>query len=109
MTIKPIDVKATVLVNNEASRLREGAKAQEAGQSQYAAQNQAADLQKVETVRDTQATEHKNIRKEDEEHEKGKSPPEPKPRQPKKEGETEEEPAPPVKDGVRGRLIDVKV
>ncbi len=108
MTIKPIDVKATVLVNHEASRLREGAKAQEAGQSQFAAQNQAADLQKQETVRDTQASEHKNIRKEDEESEKEKGPPEQKPRQPKKEGEGEEEPTPLLKDGVRGRLIDVK-
>lgn len=111
MTIKPIDLKATVLVNNEASRLREGAKAHEAGQSQFVAQNQAADLQKIETVRDTQATEYKNIRKEDEENEKNKTPPQPKtkPRQSKKDDKTKQEPDNNLlKDGIRGSLIDIK-
>lgn len=72
MSIKPIDLKSSILVNNEASRIRENARANELGPNQYITQHQLEDTQKFETVRNTQATEHRSIRKEDQESEQKK-------------------------------------
>lgn len=110
MTIKPIDIKTSMLVNQDASRLREDAKTQEAGQAHLVAQQQVKGQEKFEAVQNSQATESKVIRKEDEGAEKEKSAPDRPPKKAKKEGEeeTDLEKAAPLSDGVRGSMLDVK-
>ena len=109
MSIKPIDMKTTILVNEDASRIREQQKAQEDGQSGHVAQNQTKDQQKFETVQQTQAGEGKVLRKEDEDAERkggqqGSSPSRKKPHESESEPEPEEKPS----DGVRGTRFDIK-
>lgn len=110
MSVRPIDIKTSIMTNDDASRLRENQKAQEAGLAENVAQNKSANAQKSETVQKTESTEGKVIRKEDEESEKkqkdqkaaGKS-------GEKKKEEDEEAPKhPPIPDGTRGLKIDLK-
>ncbi|HEY9069802.1 MAG TPA: hypothetical protein VIV61_06060 [Candidatus Ozemobacteraceae bacterium] len=110
MPITPIDIKTNLMANNDASRIREGQKAQEGGQAAQISQQQHKDQQKIETVQNPQAAEHRAIRKEDEDAERGKEQPDnpPKPKEAKPDAEDEKKPEP-IPDGVRGMKIDIKI
>ena len=110
MSVRPIDIKTTLLVTEDASRLRESQKAQEAGQADHVAQNRNADAKKTETIQKTDAAEGAVVRKEDEEAEKKKRQP---PRsaaaqKAKEEVEEKEKKIQAMKDGSRGLKIDLK-
>ncbi|HNV72577.1 MAG TPA: hypothetical protein PKO06_22905 [Candidatus Ozemobacteraceae bacterium] len=110
MTITPIDIKTSLVVNTDASRLRENQKAQESGPGQQlVGLQQQKDQQKTETLQQPQATEDHLIRKEDQDSEKRgnqqEAAPGAKPSQPAEE----KKPAEPVPDPAgRGWNIDVK-
>lgn len=74
MALRPIDVKTPVVSNQESTRLRENQKTHDAGQGQFAAQQVQKGQEKFETVKGTDHTEGKVVRKEDEEGEKKQSP-----------------------------------
>ncbi|HNW33580.1 MAG TPA: hypothetical protein PKM25_01510 [Candidatus Ozemobacteraceae bacterium] len=110
MTLKPIDMKTNLMVNNDASRIREDQKAQESGQAGQIAQQQNKDQQKTETIQNTQAADHRAITKEDEDAKRRKNQPDNEPRKKEaKPDEEEEKKSEPVPDGVRGLKIDIKI
>lgn len=110
MPITPIDIKTNLMANNDVSRIREGQKAQESGLATQVVQHQEKDQEKLETIQNTQAADHRAIRKEDEGAEREKSQPDTEPRQkdekPTEEEETQSEQIP---DGIRGMKIDIKI
>jgi len=112
MSITPIDVKTNIAGNNDASRIRENQKNQELGSTQLVAQNTEKEQVKFETVHNSEATEGKVIRQEDQEAEREKPQPDikKKARKPKPEEEEEKDSPPTLPDpqGVRGLKIDVK-
>ena len=107
MSIKPIDFKTTVLGTDDASRIQEHQKKQDGGQGALVAQNRDKDEIKNETVQNTQATDGKVLRKEDEESERRRGPPD-KERKDSASDQPEDEEKKPVSDGLRGIRIDVK-
>lgn len=110
MSVRPVDIKTSLLTNDDASRMRENQKAQEAGLAENVAQNKNANAQKAESVQKTETTEGKVIRKEDEENEKKKKDQKAsgKPGENKKEEEKEAPKHPQIPDGTRGLKIDLK-
>lgn len=113
MPITPADAKVNLSVNTEASRLRENQRNQELGQGQLIAQNQEKEKEKLETIHNTEATEGKVIRQEDEDSERAKEQPDQSPKNPqakKTEDQPVEEKSPPIPDpkGIRGMKIDFK-
>lgn len=113
MPITPADAKVNLSVNTEASRLRENQKNQELGQGQLIAQNKEKDQEKLETIHNTEASEGKVMRQEDEDAEREKEQPDQslKNSQAKKAEEPPaEEKSPPLPDpkGIRGMKIDFK-
>lgn len=115
MSVRPIDIKTTLLVSEDASRLREAQKAQEAGLAEQVAQNKHAHDQKTDTVQKPDGVEGAIIRKEDEEAESGKNRQTGKSAQPDKDKdkdkdkeEEEKKEHPVIPDGTRGQKIDLK-
>jgi len=110
MPITPLDMKTNLMANNDASRIREGQKAQESGQAVQVAQQQHKDQQKTETVQNTQAADHRAITKEDEDAKREKNQPDTESRNKEaKSAEEEEKKSEPLPDGVRGMKIDIKI
>lgn len=116
MSVRPIDIKTSLMGNDEASRLRENQKALESGLAEQLAQNKDAHAEKTGSVQKTEATEGKIIRKEDEESEKkNKDRPQQKTKdkdekaEKEDEGEEKERIRPQIPDGKRGLKIDIKV
>lgn len=110
MPITPIDMKTNLMANNDVSRIREGQKAQESGQAGLVTQLQQKDQQKMETVQNSQAADHRAIRKEDEDAEREKSQPDTEP--PTKDAipdDEEEKKLEQLPDGVRGMKIDITI
>lgn len=109
MPITPIDIKTNLMANNDASRIREGQKAQESGQAVQVAQHQNKDQQKTETIQNTQAADHRAISKEDEDAKREKNQPDTEPRNKDAKPDGEEEKTEQLPDGVRGMKIDIKI
>ncbi len=110
MAITPLDIKTPIVVNNDASRLRENQKAQENGPAQQlVGLQQQKDQEKIETMQQSQATEDHLIRKEDEDSEKQGSQQQAAPGAKPPAAAEEKKPAEPVPDPTgRGWNIDVK-
>lgn len=107
MSIRPVDMKTSLLTADEASKMRENQKAQEAGLGEQVAQNRHNQETRTDRVQNTQASEGKVIRKEDEENERGQQGRGRNSKgRPYKE-EKKEEQKPPIKDGIHGSL-DIK-
>ncbi len=108
MPITPIDAKTNLVGNNESSRIRENQKTQEQGQSQLVTQNTQKEQAKFETVNNSEASENKHIRPEDQGGGDEKTPPD-QHKKAKEEPEEEKEETPPIPDPTgRGKKIDLK-
>jgi hypothetical protein len=124
MSIRPIDMKTTLMANNNASKIRETQKVREEGLAENVKQHKDESEHQSQSVQKTDPTEDKVIRKEDEEEEKkGKN------RQGKENTEDEDveeenteqetheaakqeqakKTHPKIPDGLRGIQIDIKI
>lgn len=111
MSVRPIDIKTSLMGNDEASRLRENQKAQEAGLAENLAQNKNAHAKKTESVQKTETTEGRVVREDEEESEKQQRNNSPQTAKQAKEDKEEEEEKkhPNIPDGTRGLKIDIKI
>ena len=104
MSIRPVDIKTSLLTADDVGKMRDNQKTQEAGLQEQVAQNQNLQNNKTDTVQGAQGSEGKTIRKEDEENARGQSGGQNKRKQNK---EKEDEKKKPIKDGIHG-LLDLK-
>lgn len=114
MSVRPIDIKTNIMGNDEASRLREQQKAQEAGLAENLAQNKRVNEAKTENVHNTEKTENKVLRKEDEDSEKKRdqhsaAAPHSEEKNAQKAQREHGHTHPKLSDGMRGLKIDCKV
>ncbi len=103
MSIRPIDMKTSLLTADDASKMRENQKNQEAGLAEQVAQNRHNQEARTDTVQNTQAAEGQVIRKEDEENPRGRQGNQNKRKSANKYGNKEEE-KPKIQDGIHGSL-----
>ncbi|MBQ2592936.1 MAG: hypothetical protein II567_06615 [Candidatus Riflebacteria bacterium] len=103
MSIRPIDMKTSLLTADDASKMRENQKNQEAGLAEQVAQNRHNQETRTDTVQHTQAAEGQVIRKEDEENPRGRQGNQNKKKSANKYGNKEEE-KPKIQDGIHGSL-----
>ncbi len=105
MSIRPVDMKTSLLTADDASKMRENQKAQEAGLAEQVAQNRHNQETRTDRVQNTQASEGKVIRKEDEENNRGQSGGNnSRNKRNNNEKKEKEENRPPIKDGIHGSL-----
>ena len=100
MSIRPVDMKTSLLTADDVSKMREKQKNQEAGLQEQVAQNRHAQDTRNDTIQNTQASENKTIRKEDEENARGQSGGQNRKR--REAQKKEEEKVTPIKDGIHG-------
>lgn len=115
MSVKPIDIKTSLLLHNNASRMRDAQKSHDAGLAAKVAQNKNESEENASKVQKTDAAEDKLIKREDEEEEqkakakKKQEDSEDEKKEAKEENEEEEKPHPKIPDGLRGMKIDLKI
>ena len=105
MSIRPVDMKTSLLTADDASKMRENQKNQEAGLAEQVAQNRHNQETRTVRIQNTQASEGKVIRKEDEENPRGQGEGKNSKGKPNKNPKKDiEEPKPIIKDGIHGSL-----
>lgn len=102
MSIRPVDIKTTLLTTDDVGKMRENQRNQDAGLQEQVAQNQHLQDNKTDTIQGTQGSEGKTIKKDDEGNGRGQGG-----GQNKRKREKKEEERPPIKDGIHG-LLDLK-
>ena len=107
MSVRPVDIKTSLLTADNASKIREDQKMQESGLAEQVSQNKHNQENKTKTVQNVENAESKVIRKEDEEEKKGGSSKKQKNRDPKDSKVSNNEEKSKIQDGIHG-LFDLK-